>query len=71
MHLVAYLPPGINDKDVERDAAKAGMLVRALSGFYNLPTDQTGLILGFAGTAEKEMPQLIDRLAKIIRSKAT
>lgn len=71
MHLVVYLSPGINDKEVERDAAKAGMLVRALSGFYNLPTDQSGLILGFAGTPEKEMPQLIVKLADIIRSKAT
>jgi GntR family transcriptional regulator/MocR family aminotransferase len=71
MHLVVYLSPGINDKEVERDAAKAGMLVRALSGFYSLPTDQSGLILGFAGTPEKEMPQLIDKVADIIRSKAT
>ncbi|MDF2368887.1 PLP-dependent aminotransferase family protein [Sneathiella sp.] len=70
MHLVAYLPPGIKDKEVEREAAKAGMLVRALSGFYNLPTDQTGLILGFAGTPEQEMPHLVDRLTDIIRSKA-
>ncbi|MZR29933.1 aminotransferase class I/II-fold pyridoxal phosphate-dependent enzyme [Sneathiella sp. DP05] len=70
MHLIAYLPPHISDTEVERDAADAGMLVRALSGFYNLPTNKTGLLLGFAGTPEKEMPQLVDKLAKIIRSKA-
>ncbi|MEX1035842.1 MAG: PLP-dependent aminotransferase family protein, partial [Sneathiella sp.] len=70
MHLVAYLPPEIQDKEIEREAAGRGMLVRALSGFYNLPTNQNGLILGFAGTSEEEMPYLVDKLAEIIRSKA-
>jgi GntR family transcriptional regulator/MocR family aminotransferase len=70
MHLIAYLPPGIKDKEIEQEASRAGMLVRALSGFYNLPTNQTGLLLGFAGTPEKDMPQLVDKLAEIIRSKA-
>ncbi|MCF8466918.1 MAG: PLP-dependent aminotransferase family protein [Sneathiella sp.] len=70
MHIVAFLPKSIPDREVEKAAAEQGMLVRALSGFYNLPTDQNGLILGFAGTAEKEMPQLVDKLARIIYSKA-
>ncbi|MZR24229.1 aminotransferase class I/II-fold pyridoxal phosphate-dependent enzyme [Sneathiella chungangensis] len=70
MHLVAFLPPHIRDTEIERAAAESGMLVRALSGFYNLPTDQTGLILGFAGTREEEMPHLVDKLAAIIRARA-
>ncbi|WP_373083869.1 PLP-dependent aminotransferase family protein [Sneathiella sp.] len=68
MHIVAFLPPAIPDSAVESAAIASGMLIRALSGFYNSPTDQNGLILGFAGTAEKEMPQLVDKLAHIIRN---
>ena len=70
MHLVAYLPPEIKDRDIERAALENGMLIRALSGFYNMPTKQTGLILGFAGTPEEKMPYLVDKLSGIIRSKA-
>ncbi|WP_334130415.1 MocR-like pyridoxine biosynthesis transcription factor PdxR [Sneathiella sp.] len=70
MHLVAFLPPHIHDREIERAAAAQGMLVRALSSFYNLPTRQTGLILGFAGTREEDMPRLVDKLAVLIRSRA-
>lgn len=70
MHLVAFLPPYIRDTEIERAAAAQGLLVRALSGFYNLPTQQTGLILGFAGTKEEDMPHLVDRLAALIRERA-
>tara|TARA_R100000005_G_C5003221_1_gene211308 strand:- start:3188 stop:4669 length:1482 start_codon:yes stop_codon:yes gene_type:complete len=70
MHLVAFLPPHIRDREIEQTAVEKGMLVRALSSFYNLPTDQTGLILGFAGTREEDMPGLVDRLASIIRDRA-
>jgi GntR family transcriptional regulator/MocR family aminotransferase len=66
MHLVAFLSPDVSDKSVEAEANRQGMLVRALSGFYNERTDQNGLILGFAGTSEKEMPQLVDILRDII-----
>ncbi len=68
MHLVAFLNPSVPDKQVEKAAAEQGMLVRALSGFYNGVTHQNGLILGFAGTSETVMPQLVDRLATLIRT---
>jgi len=68
MHVVGFLPDLIPDKKIETAAAKEGMLVRALSAFYNDTTEQNGLILGFAGTPEKEMPHLVDKLAAIIRS---
>ena len=68
MHLVAYLPRIISDQRVQAAAREKGMLVRALSSFYFQPTTQNGLILGFAGTSEKEMPQLVDRLRQIILS---
>jgi GntR family transcriptional regulator / MocR family aminotransferase len=66
MHLVGFLPAHIPDTQVQAAAHKQGMLVRALSGFYFQPTTQNGIILGFAGTSEKEMPQLVDRLRQII-----
>ncbi len=68
MHLVVRLDRRIPDKRVEAEAQKHGMMLRALSGFYQNPTPANGLIMGFAGTHEKDMPQLVDKLAVILAS---
>ncbi|MBL4907910.1 MAG: PLP-dependent aminotransferase family protein [Sneathiella sp.] len=69
MHLIAQLKPGIDDKEVEVLSRSHGMLLRALSGFYQFPkSDTNGLILGFAGTKEEKMPQLVDRLSDILET---
>ncbi|MEH6403555.1 MAG: PLP-dependent aminotransferase family protein [Sneathiella sp.] len=71
MHLVAYLRSDINDKQVEEISRNNGMLLRALSGYYQVQSDaQNGLVIGFAGTDEKEMPQLVDKLADILQKLA-
>ncbi|MEP3247908.1 MAG: PLP-dependent aminotransferase family protein [Sneathiella sp.] len=70
MHVVAYLKGSLDDKEVEKKAREAGLLVRSLSGFYQNPTAQNGLILGFAATKEEEMPQLVDKLAHILQEQS-
>ncbi|OUR76166.1 hypothetical protein A9Q83_15250 [Alphaproteobacteria bacterium 46_93_T64] len=66
MHLVAFLNPEISDKQIEQTCRKEGMMLRALSSFYEGADLQNALIIGFAGTPEKEMPQLVDKLALIL-----
>jgi len=71
MHLIAYLRSDINDKQVEQISRTNGMLLRALSGYYQRQSDtQNGLVIGFAGTNEKKMPQLVDRLVEILEKLA-
>lgn len=71
MHLVAYLRPDIKDRLVEEASRTNGMLLRALSGYYQIQGHaQNGLVIGFAGTNEKEMPQLVDKLAVIVKNLA-
>ncbi|MFT6559466.1 PLP-dependent aminotransferase family protein [Sneathiella sp.] len=67
MHLIAHLTPRISDKDVEQKTRIAGMLLRSLSSFYQKETAANGLIIGFAGTDEKEMPQLVHKLVRILQ----
>lgn len=68
MHVVAHLPPEIEDKLVEQKCREQGLLLRSLSGFYQTPTrDINGLIIGFAGTKEEKMPQLVKKLTDILR----
>ncbi len=67
MHLVAYLTPTLSDKKVEAVCRKNGLLLRALSSFYEGANLRNALIIGFAGTPETKMPQLVDKLAKILK----
>ncbi|MGA3211952.1 MAG: PLP-dependent aminotransferase family protein, partial [Terriglobales bacterium] len=50
MHLVALLPPGINDVEVARKAAQKGICAMPLSVCYAKPSKRGGLILGYGGT---------------------
>ncbi|WP_169567014.1 PLP-dependent aminotransferase family protein [Sneathiella limimaris] len=68
MHLIAFLRPEIEDKKVEALARDQGLMLRALSAFYEGPEKKNALIIGFAGTHEKQMPRLVGRLAQILET---
>ncbi len=68
MHLVAYLPPGTDDREVATAAAAAGIEAPPLSGFYQAPPERPGLLLGYAGVPEKEIPKAVDLLARSLES---
>ncbi len=68
MHIVAYLEKDIPDYLVSEEVRKQGYIARALSSFYSGPTDQNGLILGFAGINEHIMSQAVDKLAQSINT---
>ena len=66
MHLVALLPPGVDDIAVTRAAAARGVSVRPLSQCYIRPPQRGGLILGFGGAASRDIPEAIRRLKTCI-----
>jgi GntR family transcriptional regulator / MocR family aminotransferase len=51
MHLVALLPPGVDDVAVSREAARGGISVTPLSTCYLKPPTRGGLILGYGGAS--------------------
>ncbi len=70
MHVIAWTKPPLKDRDIETEARKAGLLLRCLSGFYEKPTDKSGLLIGFAGTRAEDMPQLVDKLVYILKNQS-
>jgi len=69
MHLVAFIRnPKVKDIAVEALCRQDGLLLRALSKFYHGGNAQNGLIIGFAGTSEKQMPALVRRLAQHLKT---
>lgn len=67
MHLTAWLPPGIDDRDVVRRAAARGISATALSSCYAGKAPRTGLVLGFGGADEAQIGRAVETLAGIIQ----
>jgi len=67
LHLVAFLPTGVNDREVVRRAVERGMYPRALSNCYTTSAVRMGLILGFAGSDEITLASGVSALADVIR----
>jgi GntR family transcriptional regulator/MocR family aminotransferase len=66
MHLVAYLRGDKRDIEIEADAARAGLVVRAISRFYRSVPPRPGLILGFSGYPRQLIVPAAARLAAVI-----
>jgi GntR family transcriptional regulator / MocR family aminotransferase len=66
-HLVATLPPGVNDVEVCERAAALGMNVMPLSSCYLGKPDRQGLVLGYGGVAVEEIPEAVSRLRGALR----
>lgn len=62
MHLVAMLPPGVNDVAVSRKAAQMGISATPLSTCYLKPPERGGLILGYAGANENQIHDGVRKL---------
>jgi GntR family transcriptional regulator / MocR family aminotransferase len=66
MHLTVTLPPGWNDVEIARQAAKHGLCLWPLSPCYmNKPRD--GFLLGFAATPADQMADAVHRLWTLLQ----
>jgi GntR family transcriptional regulator / MocR family aminotransferase len=66
MHLVALLPPGVNDIAVSRKAAELGISAMPLSSCYSKTPVRGGLILGYGGTDAQQIQDGVRKLATIL-----
>jgi GntR family transcriptional regulator/MocR family aminotransferase len=66
MHLTAWLPAHIDDREVVRCAARRGISTIALSTCHAGKAARPGLVLGFGGTPEETVGWAVERLAEAI-----
>jgi GntR family transcriptional regulator / MocR family aminotransferase len=68
MHTIGWLPSGVNDRELSRAAADAGVFAWALSSCYREPDagQRPGLVLGFAAYAEEELGEGVRTLARVL-----
>lgn len=66
LHITVFLPPGVDDRRVSREAARRGIEAPPLSdyGLGSLP--QGGLVLGFGAADPEDIAPAVDRLAEAL-----
>jgi GntR family transcriptional regulator/MocR family aminotransferase len=69
LHVTTFLPPGIDDRVVIREAAERGLDATALSTCYaGIP--RNGLVLGFGGSSERRILAACKVLGEVIFGRA-
>jgi GntR family transcriptional regulator / MocR family aminotransferase len=71
MHLVALLPPRIDDMAVSRKAAQKGISAMPLSTCYLKPPARCGLILGYGGANARQIHDGIGELRMCVKPHIT
>ncbi len=66
MHLVGWLPRGVNDRSVSQQLAQHGITAPALSTYRIEPSLQSGLVLGYAAINVEMIGSAIKQMASIL-----
>lgn len=70
MHIVAWLPDGVDDRAIAEAAARAGIAVRALSPMGSDNFKLSGLMLGFGGFGVEQLQDGVRKLRGILEKNA-
>ncbi|CAI0855904.1 PLP-dependent aminotransferase family protein [Serratia grimesii] len=70
MHMLLWLKAGLDDRQVVRRAAEAGVAVSALSPMYASDSGKNGLILGLGGYDEAQIHRAAQTLNQVLVSLA-
>ncbi|HJR06860.1 MAG TPA: PLP-dependent aminotransferase family protein [Pyrinomonadaceae bacterium] len=66
MHLIGWLPRGIDDREVSRRAAEANLKVACLSAYCIEKKLRGGLLLGYTAFNERLLKQGVKKLARVL-----
>jgi GntR family transcriptional regulator / MocR family aminotransferase len=67
LHLSAFLPEAVDDREVVRMAAQRGVAATALSTCYVGRASRSGLVLGFGGANERQIARAARTLGGVLR----
>jgi GntR family transcriptional regulator/MocR family aminotransferase len=68
MHVIGWLPDGIDDKHIAKQAALSGIKAAAVSAHLLTKCQRGGLILGYTAVNEKQIKKGVRQLAKALES---
>jgi GntR family transcriptional regulator/MocR family aminotransferase len=68
MHLIGWLPHGLDDRLVSQLIAQQGIDVQALSVYSEQKLERPGLLFGYAGVNEQEIREGVKHVAKVVEA---
>jgi len=68
MHLIGYLPEGMDDQAVSRAVAEFGVNAPALSSYALMPQPRGGLLLGYTAFTQSDIIRAVYRLARAVHT---
>ncbi len=68
MHVIGWLPPGVDDREAARRAREHDVIVIPLSNLCLEPYGRSALLLGYAGVNEREIQAGVKRLAAALET---
>jgi GntR family transcriptional regulator/MocR family aminotransferase len=66
LHLVGWLPDGVDDREVSAHLDEHDIVALPLSFYSERPLERGGLLLGYAGVPEEEIGDEVRRMAEIL-----
>lgn len=68
LHLVGWLPDGVDDRIISAKLREHGLIAPALSSFALTPLERSGLVMGFAAVPENEIPMAVKRMWGVLEA---
>lgn len=67
MHVILWLPPGLDDVRMAEKATAIGLVVRPISPMYARPPGRPGFMLGFGGYSPERIHEAVNLLLSLLR----
>jgi GntR family transcriptional regulator / MocR family aminotransferase len=71
MHLAAWLPKGLNDREISKTASQHGLEVMPISTYSQTHLARGGMFLGYAAISPQEIQKGVKMLSQIILSSSS
>ncbi len=68
MHIIGWLPNGVNDNEVSQKGAEVNLHLIPISTYRNKESSRGALVLGYTAFDEKQIKEGVKKLAKILIS---
>jgi GntR family transcriptional regulator/MocR family aminotransferase len=66
LHLVAWLPKGVDDQSISQTLDEADLVAPPISHFFDNDVERGALLLGFAGVNESEICNSVEHMARVL-----
>jgi len=66
LHLIGWLPPGVDDQEASRVLAELDLFAPPLSFYTHSSIDRGGLLLGYGGVPTEDIPEKVTQMASAL-----